>query len=93
MMLDGGHGDMKMQHGDMGHGGHGMMAKERDPRIAGGDGPRPFAPDARTASNVAMVVPSPRYRLDEPGIGLGEDGWRVLTYADLESAEPQVYAA
>ena len=27
-------------------------------------------------------------RLHEPGIGLGQDGWRVLTYADLEAPEP-----
>ena len=27
-------------------------------------------------------------RLHEPGVGLGQDGWRVLTYADLESPEP-----
>jgi FtsP/CotA-like multicopper oxidase with cupredoxin domain len=30
-----------------------------------------------------------RSRLDEPGAGLGNDGWRVLTYADLRSVVPQ----
>lgn len=31
----------------------------------------------------AMVPMSTKSRLAEPGAGLGEDGWRVLTYADL----------
>lgn len=37
-------------------------------------------------SSVAMMA---RSRLDEPGAGLGNDGWRVLTYADLRSVVPQ----
>ena len=28
-----------------------------------------------------------RSRLDEPGIGLGDDGWRVLTYAQLKALD------
>ncbi|KJS28890.1 MAG: hypothetical protein VR64_22520 [Desulfatitalea sp. BRH_c12] len=64
-------------------------AKSLDPRIPG-NGPTPFSPPDR--SNVAMVTNTPKYRLDEPGIGLGADGWRVLTYDDLVSAEPQPYA-
>ena len=35
---------------------------------------------------VPMMVSS---RLAEPGVGLGTDGWRVLTYADLRSLEPR----
>ena len=35
---------------------------------------------------VPMMVMS---RVSEPGIGLGKDGWRVLTYADLRSLEPR----
>lgn len=38
------------------------------------------------SSSVAMVS---RSRLGEPGDGLGNDGWRVLTYADLRSVVPQ----
>ncbi len=38
------------------------------------------------SSSVAMVS---RSRLDEPGDGLGNDGRRVLTYADLRSVVPQ----
>lgn len=63
-----------------------------DPRIPGPNGPEPFLPDRKTSSSVAMIVRNPRYRLDEPGIGLGDDGRRVLTYADLVSDEPQVYS-
>jgi len=65
---------------------------QHDPRIPGPSGPAPFKPEKKR-SNVAMVVMNPRYRLDEPGLGLGDDGWRVLTYDDLVSAEPQPYAA
>ncbi len=36
-------------------------------------------------AGVAMMATS---RLHEPGIGLGEDGWRVLRYTDLEALEP-----
>jgi len=64
---------------------------DQDPRLPGPNGPAPFLPDRKTAANVAMIVRHPRYRLDEPGIGLGNDGWRVLTYQDLVSDEPQVY--
>ncbi len=72
--------------------GDGNSSPRHDPRIPGPNGPAPFKPDKKR-SNVAMVVMNPRYRLDEPGLGLGGDGWRVLTYEDLVSTEPQPYAA
>ena len=78
-----------MNHGNMGQGNH---SAKHDPRIPGPNGPAPFKPEKKR-SNVAMVVMNPRYRLDEPGLGLGDDGWRVLTYDDLVSAEPQPNAA
>ncbi len=31
----------------------------------------------------SMMAMSPQSRADEPGLGLGEDGWRVLVYRDL----------
>lgn len=83
-------GAMDGEHG--GHGGHGEMGTKEDPRIPGPNGPQPFVPDRKTSVNVAMTIPSPRYRLDEPGLGLGHDGWRVLTYEDLASDEPPAYA-
>lgn len=87
MMLQNDMGDM-----DQGSMENGDGPADLDPRIPGPNGPEPFLPDRKTSSNVAMVVRHPRYRLDEPGLGLGEDGWRVLTYDDLVSDEPQVYA-
>jgi CopA family copper-resistance protein len=35
----------------------------------------------------AMVPAMVQSRLTEPGLGLGQDGWRVLTYADLRALE------
>jgi CopA family copper-resistance protein len=64
--------------------------KQQDPDVPGPNGPTPFKPD-KGDSAVVMVVKHPRYRLNEPGIGLGDDGWKVLTYADLVSDEPQPY--
>jgi CopA family copper-resistance protein len=101
MMLGGGHGDMgqgNMGQGNMSEEGmdHGRMGdseeRRHDPRIPGPNGPEPFLPDRKTSSSVAMIIKNPRYRLDEPGLGLGEDGWKVLTYQDLVSDEPQEYA-
>ncbi len=65
-------------------------AQLQDPRIPGPNGPKPFKPD-KSRSNVAMVIMDLKYRLDQPGIGLGQDGRRVLTYQDLVSIEPQPY--
>jgi CopA family copper-resistance protein len=73
----------------MQHNSHGQQ--DRDPRIPGPDGPKPFKAE-KGNSNVTMVIDNPKYRLDEPGIGLGGDGWRVLTYDDLVSTEPQPYS-
>ena len=44
-------------------------------------------PDAHGKAN-ASVPMSTKSRLAEPGLGLGEDGWRVLTYADVEALRP-----
>jgi FtsP/CotA-like multicopper oxidase with cupredoxin domain len=39
----------------------------------------------RLGPGVDMVVPTPRINLDDPGVGLRDNGRRVLTYADLRS--------
>jgi CopA family copper-resistance protein len=49
----------------------GMVSHERDGHGAGN----------------AMVPDMVQSRLSEPGLGLGQDGWRVLTYADLRALE------
>jgi FtsP/CotA-like multicopper oxidase with cupredoxin domain len=74
----------------MQHNGHGQQ-DDRDPRIPGPNGPKPFKAE-KGNPNVTMVIDNPKYRLDEPGIGLGGDGWRVLTYDDLVSTELQPYS-
>jgi CopA family copper-resistance protein len=47
----------------------------------------PHGPDTHGPGN-SMVPEVTAPRLDDPGIGLGSDGWRVLTYRDLRSAAP-----
>lgn len=37
----------------------------------------------------AMMAMSPVSRAHEPGLGLGEDGWRVLVYRDLIARDPR----
>ncbi|MFO7982682.1 MAG: copper resistance system multicopper oxidase [Desulfuromonadales bacterium] len=85
---------MGMMLGGMEHGQMEMNDEpaRHDPRIPGPNGPEPFIPDRKDSPSAAMIIRNPRYRLDEPGIGLGDDGWRVLTYDDLVADEPQVYA-
>jgi FtsP/CotA-like multicopper oxidase with cupredoxin domain len=42
----------------------------------------------RAGPGVDMTVPNPRRNLDDPGVGLRDNGRRVLTYADLRSTSP-----
>ncbi len=89
------HGEMKQGGADMGEmddppPGQERKPTQQDPRIPGPNGPEPFHPKKEKV-NVAMVINNPKYRLDEPGLGLGRDGWRVLTYDDLVSAAAQPY--
>ncbi|ACY48264.1 copper resistance system multicopper oxidase [Rhodothermus marinus] len=73
------------------HGGHAMMAG-----MMGGVGQPPGMPpeaqphgdDTHGPGNAAVPMIT-RSRLHEPGVGLGEDGWRVLVYTDLKSLHPR----
>jgi CopA family copper-resistance protein len=38
--------------------------------------------------HVDMLAENPQYRLDDPGVGLRNNGRRVLTYADLRNLDP-----
>lgn len=67
--------------GSMGHGGMDHTMNE------------PTNLPDKSRSNVVMVIKNPKDRLADPGIGLGKDGWKVLTYKDLTSNEPQPYKA
>ncbi|MEG4314953.1 copper resistance system multicopper oxidase [Pseudomonas sp. FIP_A4] len=71
------HGDMdhgQMKHADMGHGANAETAMQTHP--------------ASETNNplVDMQTMMPVPKLDDPGIGLRDNGRRVLTYADLRSS-------
>ncbi len=70
-----GHCEMP-QGSHMGHGGHGMAAMLAHPASERGN------------PGVDMQTMHPGHRLDDPGVGLRNNGRRVLTYADLVSAFP-----
>lgn len=100
-----GHNGQDGQTGHNGHamGGHPEAPAHHDPAvpaIAGaahaaglrppGTVPEPLVhgPDHHGPGN-AGVPDVAMSRLHEPGTGLGDDGWRVLTYADLRSLHPE----
>ncbi|WP_426284512.1 copper resistance system multicopper oxidase [Luteibacter sp. E-22] len=69
---------------------HGAMAGMDHGSMAGMDHMKESAPKVRHARTeygpgVDMHVDMPRTNLDDPGIGLRDNGRRVLTYADLHT--------
>jgi CopA family copper-resistance protein len=82
-----------MGHGGMDHGamGHDMSATSKTAAVHDGHGMASVASmQAHPASEkgnplVDMQTMTPASRLDDPGIGLRDNGRRVLTYADLRS--------
>ncbi|WP_434355728.1 copper resistance system multicopper oxidase [Parasalinivibrio latis] len=89
-------GDMKhdgMDHGDMGHGNmDGMDHGSMNHSSMGGSSKTKPSPTVRHAStefgpSVDMRVDSPRTNLDDPGVGLRNNGRRVLTLADLQTLD------
>ena len=88
------HGDMGMA---MDHSMHGMDHSQHDmggmamaAKMPMGSGPagygsaKPVTHDeVRMGPQVDMLADAARYQLDDPGIGLRNNGRRVLTYADL----------
>jgi CopA family copper-resistance protein len=73
------------------HAGHAMPPQPAPDSHAGHDpSGGPQAHPASEAGNplVDMQVMAPESRLDDPGIGLRNNGRRVLAYADLRSAFP-----
>ena len=81
-------GDMM---GAMDHGAHGSTGAVDHSAHTGRPMPAPKSPPrvrhARTeyGPGVDMRVDTPRVNLDDPGIGLRNNGRRVLTYADLRT--------
>jgi len=75
--------------GDMGSGGmawmnHGGMAMDHSAHAMGGQ-VRVRHASTEYGASVDMRVDTPRTNLDDPGIGLRNNGRRVLTYADLHT--------
>ena len=92
--------DMMGDMGSMDHGGthsgsmagmdHGAMAMDRSQHAMPGAGKKSAPPRVRHAKteygpSTDMRVDTPRTNLDDPGIGLRNNGRRVLTYADLRT--------
>jgi len=82
------HGGMNhggMNHGGMNHGGMNHAAMGHG--SAASAGPSKTVRHARTeyGPSVDMRVDTPRTNLDDPGIGLRDNGRRVLTLADLHT--------
>ena len=81
-------GDMM---GSMGGGGmagmnhHGGMAMDHGAHAQGPKSPRVRHAKTEYGPSVDMRVDTPRTNLDDPGIGLRDNGRRVLTYADLHT--------
>lgn len=86
-MADMGHGDMSgMDHGDMAgmdHSGHDMAAMEGMDHGGSAMQSHPDSEKGNPLLDMQTMAPSPK--LDDPGIGLRDNGRRVLTYADLKS--------
>ncbi|UVJ41914.1 copper resistance system multicopper oxidase [Pseudomonas sp. LS1212] len=77
------HGDMQ---GDMAGMDHSKMAGMDHSGMAGMGGGMQSHPASETNSPlVDMQTMSPTHKLDDPGIGLRNNGRRVLTYSDLRS--------
>ncbi|HSG60646.1 MAG TPA: copper resistance system multicopper oxidase [Pseudomonadales bacterium] len=85
------HGSMDhstMNHGSMDHSGHimgAMLMPDANREVA--DWPVEMA-EVRWGPNTNMQVTDAQYRLNDPGVGLRDNGRRVLTYADLKNLYP-----
>ncbi|NHN37837.1 copper resistance system multicopper oxidase [Pseudomaricurvus alcaniphilus] len=79
------HGGMAMDHSK--HGGKAMDHSQHRAQAAGIKVPSTTVNHARTeyGPSVDMRVDTPRTNLDDPGIGLRNNGRRVLTLADLRT--------
>ncbi len=97
---DMGMGHMEMDHrghgmGAMDHSAHHSMdhSAHRQPQIGSGLAGYGSAAAIRHADteygpHVDARAEAPQYRLDDPGVGLRNNGRRVLTYADLRNRYP-----
>jgi CopA family copper-resistance protein len=75
-------GDMSSHDDHANHDMQGMDHMQDMPGMAMHDQPQG---KLKTGPGVDMRVPTPRTNLDDPGVGLRNNGRRVLTYADLHT--------
>ncbi len=69
----------------MPHGGDGAMAMDHGAHAMGATTVRVRHATTEYGPSVDMRVDTPRANLDDPGVGLRNNGRRVLTYADLRT--------
>jgi len=84
-----------MDHSKMNHGGmdHAALPGKGAEGSCGANMPgMKSAPALQLGPGIDMTVATPRTNLDDPGIGLRDNGRRVLTYADLHSATAPISA-
>ena len=78
-----------MDHGDMAGMDHGSMAGMDHGEMTDTSAPMQSHPDSESNNPlVDMQTMTPTPKLGDPGIGLRDNGRRVLTYADLRSTFP-----
>ena len=78
------HTDMGMDHSAMGHDMGGM-----DHSAMGHDmGSSQSGVDVKKGPHIDMMATNAQVRLDDPGVGLRNNGRRVLTYADIRNLIP-----
>lgn len=83
-MADMGHGAMQLETMDHGHGEHGSMGH----KVHGGAALQSHPASEEGNPLLDMQTMTPTAKLHDPGIGLRDNGRRVLTYADLRSRFP-----
>lgn len=93
MMGNMSHGNDMSGMSDMNHSAHGGMAMDHSKHSMGSTNNTVRVRHARTeyGPSVDMRVDTPRTNLDDPGIGLRNNGRRVLTYADLHTIGGPLY--
>lgn len=81
-----------LSHADMGMGGMDMNMGDMAgmDHSAMGHGSSSYKPrvDVKLGAHVDMMATNPQVRLNDPGVGLRNNGRRVLTYADLRNLTP-----
>jgi CopA family copper-resistance protein len=79
------HAGMEMSHAEMSNMGHNGMGMDHSGHGMVGGSVRVRHASTEFGASVDMRVDMPRTNLDDPGIGLRNNGRRVLTYADLHT--------